>query len=67
MNEAFTYYVYSMTIARSNGLQMEIKNHKTDSWEIVREPIMWKRIQEEGILVSEEKAEKLYHEFHDII
>lgn len=60
----FTYYNYSFTIARTDGHFTEIKNHRLNKWVEVTEAILWKRIQEEGGLISESEAEKLYQEFH---
>jgi len=58
------YYNYSYTIARTDGVNTEIKNHRLNKWVEVTDPLLWKRIQEEGGLVGEKEAETLYIQFH---
>ena len=58
------YYVYSYTIARSDGVKAEIKNHKTNAWSEVVDPLFWRRIQLEGDLVTQDTAEELYQIYH---
>lgn len=58
------YYNYSYTIARTDGVMTEIKNHRLNKWVEVTDPLLWKRIQEEGVRVSEKEAEQLYAKFH---
>lgn len=57
------YYIYSHSIARSDGVKLEIKNHRTNLWREVVDPHLWKRIQEEGIEVTEKEAEEMYRHF----
>lgn len=58
------YYNYSYTIARTDGVFMELRNHRLNQWVEVTDPLLWKRIQEEGVRVSEKEAEQLYLKFH---
>lgn len=58
------YYNYSYTIARTDGVVTEIKNHRLNKWVEVTDSILWKRIQEEGGKVSEREAEQLYLQYH---
>lgn len=58
------YYLYSCTIARTDGIKTEIKNHQKNNWIEVIDPQLWKRIQEEGIEIEEGAAEEIYQSFH---
>lgn len=62
----YTYYVYGSTIARfeNASCKLEMKSHKDDKWNTVKQPDAWKRVQEEGNKVSKEEAEKMYDVFH---
>jgi hypothetical protein len=65
-NAPYSYYVYSNSIARydNTSQNLEIKKHNTNQWEKVNDPIVWRRVQEDGDKVSEKDAEKMYHIFH---
>ena len=64
-----SYYVYGSSIARVNSesCAMEIKEHKTDLWKPVKEPLLWRRIQEEGDCVGKEEAEAIFKRFKEDI
>lgn len=64
MKPAYTYYNYSYTIARTDGFFTELKNHRLNKWVEVTDAILWKRIQEEGVLIGEAEAGKLYEGYH---
>lgn len=61
------YYVYSYTIARTDGIKTEIKNHQTGLWVEIVDPLLWKRVQQEGSQVTKEEAEQIYQQFHQQI
>lgn len=63
MNTHYNYYIYSVSIARiDNKGTAEIKNHKTDTWNKIENGDFYRRIQQEGELVSKEDAENFYNE-----
>ena len=64
MKKHYTYYIYSNTIARHDGIKTEIKNHQKNAWIEVVEPHLWKRIQEESTQVTDGEAEEMYQHFH---
>lgn len=59
----YNYYIYSSSIARIDDNQnAEVKNHTTNSWTKIDNGDFYRRIQEEGVLVTEKEAEEFYNE-----
>lgn len=59
----YNYYTYSQSIARiDNNANVEVKNHQTNKWTKVEDANFYRRILEEGDLVSQKEAEEFYAE-----
>ncbi|MBA2369679.1 MAG: hypothetical protein H0V82_11735 [Candidatus Protochlamydia sp.] len=59
----YNYYIYSQSIARiDNNSNLEIKNHQTNAWTKVGDANFYRRILEEGDLVSKKEADDFYKE-----
>jgi hypothetical protein len=59
----YNYYIYSQSIARiDNDSNIEVKNHRTNTWTKVGDANFYRRIIEEGDLVSKKEAEEFYKE-----
>lgn len=60
----YTYYAYSFTVVRTDGVIAEMMNHRLNDWVEVSDGVLWRRILEEGVSVSKVESEKLYREYH---
>ena len=59
----YNYYIYSFSIARiDDHANAEAKNHNTNSWKKIEDADFYRRIQEEGTLVSQKEAEDFFNE-----
>lgn len=63
-DHSIIYYIYSSSIARQTNSKIEVKNHQTDQWVEITDPVFWRRIVEQGMIVNQEEAEKMYHLYH---